>query len=321
MDKAGITGEVHHHKWVNFGHNRNQALNLAYQAKKTNWVLFIDADEELAFSDPLFYKQLTPGVSYSLEKRHNNLRYLLPNLVDISSTRWEWTGVVHEYLKFKEGSTERNVMPLAWIIYHEGEGIRSRGISNQQKFLGDAHLLEVELIKNPKDERSCFYMAQSYADAGLLDKAYKAYLKRASMTGWVEENFVTLYRAGILAIQLNKPYAEVFDLFLKAYELRPSRGAEPLYQLAMYCRQKNWHTQAYMFAKTGSEITYPLDRLFVVQDIYEWRIIDELAISAYWTERYQESKKLCERLLQMNLSLDTIERINKNLNFAMQKIF
>jgi glycosyltransferase involved in cell wall biosynthesis len=45
MDKAGIPGEVHLEPWVNFGHNRNQALEYAYQSKQADWVLLIDADE------------------------------------------------------------------------------------------------------------------------------------------------------------------------------------------------------------------------------------------------------------------------------------
>jgi len=103
--------------------------------------------------------------------------------------------------------------------------------------------------------------------------------------------------------------------------MRPERGAEPLYQLAVYCRNKNWHTQAYLFAKAGAEIAYPTDKLFVERDIYEWRIHDELAIAAYWTGRNAESKALCEMLLAMVLAPEDVERIEKNLEFAVQKCF
>jgi hypothetical protein len=72
--------------------------------------------------------------------------------------------------------------------------------------------------------------------------------------------------------------------------------------------------------KTGSQIPYPTDLLFVEKDIYGWRILDELAIAAYWTGHYQESKALCEKLLVMALSIDDAERIQKNLQFAIQKL-
>ena len=103
MDNAGIAGEVHHHNWVNFGYNRNQALEHAYESDQADWLLIIDADEELVCSDPLFYKKLQPNISYSLEKHHNELRYRLLNLVNIRTARWRWHGVVHEYLGFVDG--------------------------------------------------------------------------------------------------------------------------------------------------------------------------------------------------------------------------
>ena len=64
----------------------------------------------------------------------------------------------------------------------------------------------------------------------------------------------------------------------------------------------------YLFAKAGAEIAYPTDVLFVEKDICEWRIFDELAIAAYWTGHYVESKNsvksywLCRwRLMMRNV--------------------
>lgn len=320
MDQAGIPGEVHQRPWINFGHNRNQALELAYQSGQVDWLLLIDADEELGCTTPLFYQQLQPGVSYTLEKHHCDLRYRLLNLINITDTRWRWQGVVHEYLEFVSGNAKQAPISEAWIIYHQGEGVRSRGLTARQKFLRDARLLETELKKHPTDARSRFYLAQSYRDAGDIQAAYKHYLLRAGMEGWPEENFVAQYQAGKLALLLNKPYAELTACFLKAYEMRPERGAEPLYQLAVYCRNKNWYTQAYLFAKAGAQMAYPTDKLFVEKDIYEWRIYDELAIAAYWAGQYAESKALCDKLLALPLAATDSERIEQNRQFAVNKL-
>ena len=320
MDQAGIPGEVHQQPWVNFGHNRNQALELAYQSQQADWLLLIDADEELGYTDPLFYKQLQPGVSYSLEKHYGDLRYRLLNIININDVRWRRQGVVHEYLEFVEGTDKRESLDDVWINAYQGEGARSREVNAQQKYLADARLLEAELKKHPNDARSRFYLAQSYSDAGDLKAAYEHYLLRVDINGWEEENFVAQYRAGKVALALNKPYSELLACFLKAYEMRPERGAEPLYQLAVHCRNNNWHTQAYLFAKAGAQIAYPSDMLFVENDIYEWRIMDELAIAAYWTGHYQESKSLCDKLLAMPLARMEAERIEKNRQFAIQKL-
>ena len=42
-----IPGELHESPWVNFEHNRNEALSLA--KGKGDYLLFIDADEELQY--------------------------------------------------------------------------------------------------------------------------------------------------------------------------------------------------------------------------------------------------------------------------------
>ncbi|MGZ8195636.1 MAG: glycosyltransferase family 2 protein [Methylosarcina sp.] len=320
MNEAGIPGEVHNHQWVNFGHNRNQALDYAYRCGQADWVLLIDADEELVYSDPMFYRNLEPGMTYTLEKNYGELSYTVTNLIDIRETRWQWQGVVHEYLHHLSGKGEKKHLPEVRILVRAGEGARSRGISAEEKFLKDARLLEAELKNHPDDCRSRFYLAQSYNDAGYLQEAYKNYLIRSAMPGWDEETFVAQYRAGKLSIRLDKPFSEVLATLLKAFEMRPSRGAEPLHELAFHCRNKGWFWQAYMFAKTGAEIAYPTDILFVEKEIYQWRIHDELAVAAYWTGHYEESMRASEKILQLPLNLEDLERIRKNLNFALQKI-
>ncbi len=227
---------------------------------------------------------------------------------------------MHEYLHNVDGSAVIAPLFTAWIIFHEGEGVRSRGVSTEEKFLKDARLFEAELKKHPDDCRSRFYLAQSYRDARQHHKAYANYLRRAEMPGWIEENFVAQYQAGKLAVVLKKPYGEIAAQLLKAYEMRPGRGAEPLHELAAYCRNQGWYAQAYLFAKMGSQVPFPSDILFVENEIYHGRIFDELAVAAYWTGRYQESRDACEKALQSPLAAGHVERIRKNLEFALQKL-
>ena len=184
MQAFGIPGEVHFRDWVNFGHNRQQALELALAAGRGDWLLFIDADEELVWRDPAWVQQLRPGVTYQLEKRHDVIRYALTNLIWVRDVGWRWHGVVHEYVA-PDREHPRRVLTEASILYRVGEGARSRGLSQEQKFLGDAALLEEALRQNPGDVRSQFYLAQSYRDAGQPRKAYQNYNQRVCMGGWI----------------------------------------------------------------------------------------------------------------------------------------
>ncbi len=325
MAECGISGEVLHHQWVNYGFNRNQAFQHVYVKQWQGWVLFIDADEEFACSDPLFYSKLQPGLSYRLQKHHGALRYSLPNLVDVSRTRWQWKGVVHEYLEHVSGPSTCQELHSAWIIYHAGQGVRSRGVSDAEKYLADAALLEKECRRNPHDARSRFYLAQSYANAGKSEEALRHYQLRAAMPGWEQENFVAQLRAARLCAQLNRPADDVIRAFLKAHELRPQR-AEPLHDLAAYHRQQKQYVQAYQYAKKAAALPFSADTLFVEKDIYDWRILDEIGVSAYWTGHFHEARAACAAILERQergellLDAESVRRIEENLNFSLKKI-
>lgn len=322
MDAVGIPGEVHCREWVNFGVNRNQALQLACAAGKCDWLLLIDADEELVCSDSGFFSRMEPGVTYELEKQLGTIRYALPNLIDIRTTRWQWRGPVHEALCDLDGTARRQRCGDAWILCHAGEGARSLGVSQEEKYLRDARLLEEELQNNPDDCRSRFYLAQSYRDAGHLHEAYDNYRLRAEMAGgWDQETFVAQLEAGRMARLLGLPHATVLEELLAAFNLRSTR-AEPLHELAVHCRLGHRFGEAYLFAKMGTLIPYPADTLFVNRDLYQWRLLDELSVAAYWTGRYGESRLACEELLRLHdagevaFDGETLERIRKNLAFA-----
>ncbi len=324
MSGYGIFGEVHRRPWVNFGVNRQQALELAVRANRADWLLFIDADEELGVSDPKFYEKFEPGVTYDIEKHHSGTRYAVPHLVNIRDSKWKWEGPVHNYLLHVEGSKQRKLLRDVWIIYHSGQGAKSHGVTQEEKFLRDARLLEEDLKLNPDSARSQFYLGQSYKHAGHLEKAYEAYKKRVSMDGWIEETFMAQVELGRVACSLAMPEDVVVREYLAAYELRPSR-AEPLHDLARYFREKKAYGKAYLFAKVGADTPRPNDYLFVSQEIYDWRLLDELGVSAYWVGRYAESKAACEELLRrvqrgLVIPEPEVKRVTENLAFAVAKV-
>src|SRR5689334_10374436 len=58
-----IPGELHERPWVNFAHNRNEAVSLAKE--KGDYLLFIDADEQFVVSGNFDKKNLN-GDMYSV---------------------------------------------------------------------------------------------------------------------------------------------------------------------------------------------------------------------------------------------------------------
>lgn len=320
----GIEGEVHEREWVNFGVNRQQALELAVAAGRADWLLFIDADEELGVSDPKFYEKLEPGVSYDIEKHQGGVRYAVPHLVNVKAATFRWEGVVHNYLVTVAGPKQRQLRKDVWIVYHFGEGAKSRGLTQEQKYLRDAQLLEDDLLKNPDNPRSQFYLAQSYRDAGHREKAYAEYKKRVKMKGWVEETYVAQLEAARMALALDEPEDVVVREYLEAFNLRPTR-VEPLHDLARYFRRKGQHGKAYVFARTGVEVERPDDQLFLAQQVYDWRMLDELGVAAYWVGDYASAKEAGETLLWrvehgLRVPPDDLRRIRENLAYVLSKL-
>jgi len=196
--------------------------------------------------------------------------------------------------------------------------------SPKRRSTSETKLLEEDLAKNPGNARSQFYLAQSYRDAGQYEKAYEAYKRRARMDGWIEETFMAQLEAARMALRTDQPEDMLVREYLDAFNLRPTR-VEPLHDLARYFRGKKEYGKAYVFARTGVEIERPDDLLYVLQPVYDWRMLDELAVAAYWVGDYAASKEACETVLWrvehgMSMPADDLARVKENLAHALKKL-
>jgi len=114
---------------------------------------------------------------------------------------------------------------------------------------------------------------------------------------------------------LNKPWGEIMEAFLAAYNYRPIR-AEPLYHIAQIYRTKmQMPAVGFLFAKAASEIPFPTnDILFVPDAIYNYGILDELGATAHAAGFPYVGLAACRKLLQENKIPQTeIQRIKNNM--------
>lgn len=168
------------------------------------------------------------------------------------------------------------------------------------------------------NSRHTFFLAQSFRDAGDIDKAIDTYRLRVSMGGDAEEVYVSLYEIAKLLAKQEKDPVVVIKAFVAAHEFRPTR-AEALCDLATYLRERGRLADAYPFARTASELVRPPDS-YVDESVYVWRALDEYAIAAYWAGRSAEGIVANEQLLASELLPNwERERIQKNLEFCTTK--
>jgi glycosyltransferase involved in cell wall biosynthesis len=252
---SGIPGELHETPWISFGHNRTVAMQLA--AGKADYHLLIDADMTVSIYGE-FRDKLTLD-SY-LIRHEGDCDYWIDRLVS-DRHPWRYVGATHEFIYADTAKTRGKLIELS-VTHHEDGGSRIG------KYQRDIQLLRHEVGKDAANARAVFYLAQSYRDAGNLQQAIEWYEKRASMGGWPEEVWFSLYQVARLQHRLGIAWPLVMQAYLNAYEYRPTR-LEPLFYLTREFRENGLYNLGYLFSRAIVGARYPDDILFIERNIYE----------------------------------------------------
>jgi len=268
-----IPGEIVSTSFWNFEQARNHALDAARSSTQSfDYLLLCDADMELVVDVPDFRDHLD-GSPFLVYQRcdgshllYTNVR-LLPR--DLPA---RYRGVTHEYLDV--GSASMPVLEGIWFLDHESGGNRP------DKAQRDIQLLKSGLRADPDNARYVFYLANTYFDAGEPATAMRWYRERIEMGGFQEEVFFSSYRVGRCHQRLGRE-AEMIESDLATFDSFSHR-AEPLHALASFYQQKNHHRLAVILAESGLNVPMPEDALFVEMEVYEWRLLDIVAVSKYW---------------------------------------
>ena len=132
--------------------------------------------------------------------------------------------------------------------------------------------------------------------------------------------FLMLLGAAREKEKLGRPDYEVISAYMEATAACPTRG-EALHGAARFCRNKGLHQRGYEFAAQGLTIAYPNNAPAVEDWIYEYGLLDELAVNAYWVGKYAECADACDRLLnEGKLPTEKRDRVLKNKQFAIDKL-
>lgn len=148
----------------------------------------------------------------------------------------------------------------------------------------DISLLLQKYLKNPLDERSLFYLGQTYCVRQEYAKSLFYFRQRVQLLGFAEERFIAMYRIAqiteVLAYRNEESWAHALDYYLQAYAYRPSR-AEPLIHIANYYLNNESPELAFMFAHKAVLTPYPNDSLFINKELFNFEQYRILACSAH----------------------------------------
>ena len=236
----GMHGKIIDRPWVNFAHNRTELLREA--AGQADYTLMLDADHRPHVTGA---RPPLDADSYLVPIRGTGqLSWRLP-LLTRSAHPFEYRGAAHSYLATNEPADSRKT---DWITVDGGPA------PGRDKLERDRAALEQAFLDNPADARTVFYLAQTYKDLGMIDRAIQFYRLRTLMGGWDEEVYYARLQAGTLLSQHVSIYQGAPEL-LRAYLDRPTR-AEALRALANVANA------------VADKTPLPDDRLFVRPNDY-----------------------------------------------------
>jgi len=307
-----LSGELIERPWVDFAYNRSEALNLA--RGRADYLLVIDADETLQSTEG-FEMPLLSADSYDIEVRCGAFTCARKQLLR-SSLPWHYEGVLHEYACCHEARSEEFLHSL-WIASYR-DGARAR---DPQTYFRDAQTLERALRDEPNNARYVFYLAQTYVLLKEFDLALRHYKRRVEMGGQNDEVWFSLYQIAQLEQFNAKPWAEVMQQYLTAYEFMPDR-AEPLLHIGVNYQAKGDYHTAHHFFSLAMKIPHPgNNRLFVERHIYEYLLPLEYAVACHYVGEYSTAIATYNRLLRRDkVPAMLIDKVIANRRFSIDAL-
>ena len=292
--KHNLKGEVRSRPWVNFAHNRTEAFN--FGKGKADYIMTLDADEVFA---PLvdgtvdLFKKIT-----ALPKFTKDRVEVKTHFGDVVYTRcqfyrdgldWKWVSPIHEVCVAPDETYPAQVLKDA-CVYPTRDGARAKDPS---RFLKDALTFERELIDAPEDARMWFYLAQSYCDASLPERAIEPFKKCIEISPWAEEKAVAALRLGRLYHTL-EDFGKGLEWYWKSYAFSSDR-VEAIYEILRYYRLNEMWELGVKIADLALKCTGENTLLFIEKPLYDWKVKDEAVQCYYNTYQFNRSKKTVQR--------------------------
>jgi glycosyltransferase involved in cell wall biosynthesis len=310
---ADLPGRLVERPWIDFAHNRSEALALA--RPHGSYTLIIDADDELVIPAGFTVPKLdVPAYAFTISDRHTE--YARIQLVSNALT-WCYRGVLHEFIDSKDKYWTK-LMPL--VMRRGDDGARHRDESTYRR---DAEILE-KALATERDPfliaRYTFYLAQSYRDCGESRNAIRYYLRRAELGFWHEEIYISLLSAAQIKGLLDDPEDEIRALFDRAILVCPER-AEAHHGASFYFGRRGQHVKAFSYAQEALHLKVPDEALFLQNWIYLYGLRDEYAVAAFNTGQYRACFSTCLNILdQVDIPPDVRTRIAGLAREALAKM-
>ena len=311
-NKPGVVIEI---PWINFGESRTRTMNEAFKwvtkqgwDNYNTWGLLLDADMILPDAiDKKILKEVRENL-ISLNQKNRVIMYKNTRLLRMYK-EWKCIGSTHE---FWEPEICSAVMENP-VIYDLNDGG-----CKLDKFKRDIKYLKQDLGEKPDDDRSLFYLGQTYQSTKKYKKSNYFLKKRIRKGGWKEEIYMCHIYRGNNYMAMKKKKKAVYE-WIKAWNIERTRTEGAISIISHYRSIKGMEQTAMMFIEKliamqlgedlmGVSIGEKIQSncvLFVSHSNLKFDIWRELSLVAFYTGHFKEAwSRLDEKIISSDLSFN-----------------
>lgn len=279
FSELSIPGVIYDREWIDFGHNRTEALELS--KGRMEWAIMLDADDTIegeAISSE--YWNVSGVDGYTVQLHYHGQYARRPQIFRLDSG-WIYTGTVHEVATIPNGG---KIAPLPSSTYMvvRTEGARSK---DPDRFKKDAELLLKEHYRNPTNEHTLYHLANSYRSAKMYEEAVKCYQKCINLpNAWIQ----CKYMACVNIVYYSPDENEKINAAITATCYFPNR-LEAQYALLKQTWSSSVEQQVYEIASSSLNRRCDVTGYLVHPELYDWKLDWEISIFAFNLKHYQEA--------------------------------
>jgi tetratricopeptide (TPR) repeat protein len=312
LQEFNLPGKVYEYPWENFGKSRTKSFHCFQEwvnaesgwPAEACWGFLLDADMLLSEESGLHAMLAALPLSCAgvqLPQQNGSLIYKNTRILRASDP-WRCVGSTHEYWEPTNGKASQAFETPVLTDIGDG-GCKA------DKFTRDAALLENDLLTDPNNVRTHFYLGQTYMSLGRHEDAIKSLGRRIDLGGWEEEIYISRLYRGDCLITRGRPLEAVAE-WLKAWQVRPCRTEAALRLIGHYRGQPNHAFVATIYLEKlfllqfgetldGKKVAEPLvnkDILFVNHRDMKYQIWEELGILCFYNGKQAAAQHHLDRL-------------------------